>query len=189
MLYQVGAHTKLGPTRPTDSAIERELGGKKLPGTYPELVQDYVQQIQPLGPGALDEDDFLRATRKVALACVKDELASKPISKEALRAYLEEGGKSHFFDQEQPANEVRSALVLEQLEECGLLEKHEPAPVPHLRFSFDPIAEYLAAMDVFSLDKDSSELWRQRIAAAANGLTQALARVDEAFGSHQTAPN
>jgi hypothetical protein len=104
------------------------------------------------------------------------------MSKEALAAYLEEGGNSHFFDNEYPATEVRSTLVLDQLTECGLLEKHEPAPVPHLRFSFDPIAEYLAAIDIFGLDKDSSEIWRKQIASASNDLTQALTRVDEAFG-------
>jgi hypothetical protein len=69
-------------------AIERLCTHGQLPSTYPALVADYVCGIRPQGEGSLREDDFLRACRVLAFACVYENTAPDEVFENVLEAHL-----------------------------------------------------------------------------------------------------
>jgi len=168
------------PIRPLFAklAIERIIAGDAAPASYPALVVDYVRQLRPHGEGALREEDFLRAARLVALACVDEELAPRQVSSEFLRGQLKAQPLPFSSSGDDP-KEIRPEGVLDQLVRCGLLELVTDLAAVYVRFSFDLIAEYLAAMHVVTQGAEKIEEMKRRLGAREGGLTEALQRVEE----------
>jgi len=126
------------------------LRGDSLPGDYPALIQAYVRGLRPEGHGALREEDFLRAARLVAYAAVKETWTPRAVSREYVRGQLDAEPLKFMSES---AQELSSAVVIDQLVRCGLLEEIVALAAPEIRFAFDPVAEYLAAMHVIWLQR------------------------------------
>jgi hypothetical protein len=160
-------------------AIERSTAGESIPASYSALVRDYVAQLKPRGEGALREEDFLRAARLVALACVDEDLAPRQVSLEFLRGQLK-AQPLPFFPEGKDPKEMRPETVLDQLVQCGLVERVATALAAiDLRFSFDLIAEYLAAMHVVLQGAEKMKEFKERLGEREGGLAEALHRVEE----------
>jgi WD40 repeat protein len=171
--------TKGKPIRPLFArlALDRLNASQSLPESYPELIQSYVVALRPGGHNSLREDDFLRAGRLVAFASVKDEWVPRQVSTEYLRGLLE-AERSPFLNSDIAPCPVHSAAVLDQLVRCGLLESITHLGGAFIRFSFDPVAEYLAAMHMVSHDLvDCSS--KESHAEGNSGLAEAIRRVQE----------
>lgn len=137
------------PIRPLFATIALEwfVRGESIPGNYPALIHAYVQRLCPQGDKALRDDDFLRAARLVAMATVKEGWTPRPVSREFVRGQLDAEALPFLSAAEQPA-ELSPAVVIDQLVQCGLVEQLATLGAHDIRFCFDPVAEYLAAMHI-----------------------------------------
>jgi hypothetical protein len=111
----------------------------------------------------------------VAFASVKDEWVPRQVSSEYLRGLLE-AERSPFLNSDAEPSPVRSAVVLDQLVRCGLLESITRLGGSFIRFSFDPVAEYLAAMHMVSHDLVNASS-KSYDADGDSGLAEAIRRV------------
>lgn len=169
------------PIRPLFArlAIQQLEAGEEVARTYPELVQDYVRALRPRRPGALIEEDFLRAARSAARACTEESLTPRPCEAVYLRAQLAISDPP-LLDEHGRA--LPAPSIVEQLVQCGLLEATIENTVRHVRFTHDPIAEYLMAMHVHTQDGERAILFRQRLMAEparAPGVHQALLELEQ----------
>jgi hypothetical protein len=159
-------------------ALDRWARGANLPNSYPALVQDYVLGLAPGGASAIRNDDFLRAARITALACVEEDFAPHPISMEMLRGSLRVSAQRLPFEREQlPGDPLNDVEVIDQMRVSGLVDTVMSLGVTQLRFAFDPIAEYLAAMEI-SAGGEAYAALRERIERSDSALKDALWRVD-----------
>jgi WD40 repeat protein len=159
-------------------ALERIAAGTTLPTNYPNLVHEYVVELRPRDPNSLAKEDFLRAARICAFSVVDEHLAPTQVSDNYIRARLND--ESFVTDEEIP-RAVSGAECIKQLVKCGLLDQVEAYGAILLRFSFDLIAEYLAAMEVVhrpALERNA-RLRETVMAAPSSALREALDRVLE----------
>jgi WD40 repeat protein len=164
------------PIRPLFArlACERIVEGKPLPTTYPDLVHHCVVELRPPSRTALSEADFLRAARFCAAAVVETHLAATQVTVEYLRGSL----RNEVFARAGEPGKVEPAECIEQLILCGLLEPVDALGTVQVRFAFDLIAEYLAAMELLlqpTIEVNKNLL--ERAMASENALHEALDRV------------
>jgi WD40 repeat protein len=168
------------PIRPLFArlALERIAEGKALPTNYPKLVHEYVVALQPRDPHSLAPEDFLLAARICAFSVVDEHLAPTQVSPDYIRARLNEAS---LVSGEEKPTEITGAECINQLVTCGLLDRVETEGAILLRFAFDLIAEYLAAMEmVHRPDLERNTKLREKIMAAPEcALREALDRVME----------
>jgi WD40 repeat protein len=168
------------PIRPLFArlALEQRNSSRELPKSYPRLVQKYVLELAPRGPSALRADDFLRAARIAGLACVEEDFAPHLISVEILRGHLRaHAQRLPFMSDVNSHDDVSDIEIVDQLVECGLMERVISLGVPQARFAFDPIAEYLGVMEI-AAGGESYSVLRDRVERSESALRDALQRVD-----------
>ncbi|HEX7154169.1 MAG TPA: hypothetical protein VF618_21960 [Thermoanaerobaculia bacterium] len=124
------------------SAKEKKM--EILPRSVPELMVRYVRFMNvSRQPGDPNNDEIQRAARLVAWECVKQELAPA-------RARLDDIRRAVGDDADE---------LLEYLErDLALIEICEPARA-EVRFTLDPLAEYLAALHITELHGDDVAKW------------------------------
>jgi hypothetical protein len=131
-------------------AIEQYKKNKSLPGSYAELIQQYVLQTRPGGPGALEEESVLRAARLAAYACLSQDFRPRWVTREFMLGSLSSAG-TVFLAAKDPSTDssakaISPSEVLDQLVRCGLLQQDVRVSYLHVGFWEDTIADYLAAM-------------------------------------------
>jgi hypothetical protein len=137
-------------------AIERLLRGQTLPVNLRDLIQQYVLSLRPDMESSLRPEDFLRAARIAAWSCVIDERASREVSTERVRSRLNVVAESVKF-LSTVGSEMQDGIILDQLIACGLLRTNKETP-DRVAFSFDPIAEYLCAIEALRRRQELPEL-------------------------------
>jgi hypothetical protein len=150
-----------------------------LPGSRAELIQEYVRALRPRGDGAVCEDDFLRAARLSARACVGDAQAPRAVTADYLRGFFAAEARALPFV-DGAGREVPAARLYDQLLQCGLLQRSVERTVAYTRFSDDPIAEYLYVLAAVTAGPAAEEALRHAIAergSEARGVAEALADV------------
>ena len=161
-------------------AVDQLRQGGTLPESYATLVQDYVRAIRPKGEHALREDDFLRAARVTARLCLDEELVPRPVAADFLRGHLTATGETLAFEDEKGT--IGAGSVIDQLLQCGLLQRDVVLAVPHVKFAEDPVAEYLTAADVVAQGPEAAARLGGRLTPRSGGLREALDRVEQAPG-------
>ena len=160
-------------------AIERAKTTGSLPSTYPQLVHEYVAALRHPSSSALSEEDYFRAARIIAKLSVDEELSPRSVNADLLRGWLgAESEHAQFCDEQ--GRTVVAAQVVEQLVRSGLLLRSVELATVRIRFSDDPIAEYLYAMHVALQPTNVIETLSARISLRpqeAQGLAEALAQV------------
>ncbi|MFN9621278.1 MAG: HEAT repeat domain-containing protein [Cyanobacteriota bacterium] len=128
----------------------------------PDLMLNYLNQLnKELGERKADHDPMDdRTVHKdamiIAWQCVKDQFRPSVIDRgEAIQALAESRGD-------------QAETHLRYLEERLLLLQTIGASKDQIRFSLDPLAEYLAALRLIELYDGSEERWLQFLSVAAN---------------------
>jgi photosystem II stability/assembly factor-like uncharacterized protein len=120
----------------------------QLPVTVPETMIDYIKQLNI--NKRLPERDLIDAT----LALARQSLGNNYIPHEferrkAVSALTDQNLWSNSYD------------LLQELADCGILEQRESAGTTLYRFRFDPVAEYMAAVERVRTLGDDKEAWEQ----------------------------
>ena len=123
------------------------------------------------------EDDFLRAARIAAYVCVEEALAPRAVASERLRgSFVALETKLR----DTAGEEVPGPKVVDGLVQCGLLEELVELAETRVRFTSDPIAEYLMAMHIAGGGRSETVEIEKRIAEQpkkARGLAEAVEHV------------
>lgn len=121
---------------------------KDLPRSVPDLMLSYLNSLnRDRAQSDPDNADVQKAAKIAAWKCLEDTFKpGQPGAKEAIRKALVDVGLSH--------------TLLGTLEtRLKILATVEPAE-SHVRFSLDPLTEYLAALYVVEQRAGSEECWR-----------------------------
>lgn len=166
-------------------AIEQTAGaGATLAPTQLEIVLRYLEELRT-GRVDLGADDFVRAATVSAFGSVKEALSPREIGADYLRGVLDHEADRLPFMNAAGATSVTSAVIIDQLESCGLLMRN---PVNRrLQFAYDPVAEILAAKWMIDrADEAGIVQLRQRLAEspeAGLGLAKALKDAEQVLAA------
>jgi hypothetical protein len=144
-----------------DSAFRRVMDRmpfEGMPDAVPEVFIDYLRRLnssQALSDTAISDDVFIRAAQALAIVSLGKNLIPQDFSVDDARAILKQDGAA-----------VGEDLLLGRLVSCGVLEKRTPGGYAVLRFSLDPVAEYLAAIrQLLKMRQDTLEQWQTYLAS------------------------
>jgi photosystem II stability/assembly factor-like uncharacterized protein len=140
-----------------ESALRRAADGlsfDEMPEAVPEVFVDYLRRLNSGGArpdGPLSDDLFIRAAQTIASVSLGTNLIPQDFSpQDATEALKQDAG-----------NDQQAAFLLSRLVASGVVERRSPGGQVVLRFSLDPVAEYLAAIRrLFSMKAASGEEWR-----------------------------
>jgi hypothetical protein len=121
-----------------------EISWANMPSTIPQVFFDYVSRVNPTDIGAanyLSTAELYRAVRVLAVAELGDDFVPRGISSETALAVLRADGTVG------SAIDRRGTDVLQRLLDNQILRSDEALGVVRVRFSLDPVAEYIAAME------------------------------------------
>jgi hypothetical protein len=127
----------------------------------PEIFVDYLRRVHS-GPAAdtrdSPEDEFFRAARVVAKASLGARMVPSDFSADEATTALEAAGLG-----------ARATELLAALTSRGVIEHRALGGISILRFALNPVAEYLAAIQMVS---DLRQLGRAEVAARIDALTE-----------------
>jgi hypothetical protein len=109
-----------------------------------ELVQNYLCSLRSPASSALCEQDFLRACRIAACACIGSDSNPRDLSEDYLRGVLDsDGARSPYMNvRGEPAN---AYAIISDLYSSGVLERRTALTSHFYDFVHHPIAELIAA--------------------------------------------
>jgi photosystem II stability/assembly factor-like uncharacterized protein len=143
-----------------DSAVQRVLDGQSLdemPEVIPEVFIDYLRRLNASAMGGdltVADEVFSRAAQILATVSVAAKLVPQDFAPDAAIEALE---KEHVRQEAMP--------LIERLVASGLLERRMPGGILMLRFTLDPVAEYLAVIDkLHRLQGAGPDVWDAHIA-------------------------
>jgi len=147
-----------------------------------DAVLAYVVRLNPKGSasaGAITDDVVIAAARQIANCCLGDTFTPKEFfSDAAQRAVEEDRGLGD------------AASIVDRLIQNGVLEEDAHLGTSFLRFSLEPVAEYLAAMywlDQLRSDNGGWDKLLQKLRAAPGfpeGTQGFCAALEECVASH-----
>ena len=163
-----------------DKAVElakAEATLKDLPTSIPNVYFDYLRSVNP--PDGLSDPDMLRAAEALAeLALEKGFVPHEVLRPDAQKALAEAGWK----EPGQPDS------ILQCLRGNGVLQETNVGTEVLLRFTLDPVAEFLAASAHAKRCGESISAWKTLVlkidqaGPQASGFRLALRLVCEAYG-------
>jgi HEAT repeat protein len=125
---------------------KERVGDKRLPESIPDLMLEYVNELnRKIGDGRLHDRVVQRAAIETAWACLRESYKPAPARVEGLFT-------------------TSGVVTLEQakyLEEKLRLIQTVGTGRNQIRFSLDPLAEYLAALYLLEQNGDHELLWRE----------------------------
>ena len=122
-------------------AIEQARDGSLGSTAKVDLVLDYVEALRAKRVD-LARDDMIRAAAITSLEAFRDSNAPREIDRAHLRGVLTADADGTPFMNGANAGDVPPPAVIDHLVASGLL--HEPR-IGRVQFTYDPVAEYLAA--------------------------------------------
>jgi hypothetical protein len=144
-----------------DSALRRVSEGWSLdsmPEDVPEVFIDYLRRLnssQPKQAGFISDEMFIRAAQIVASVSVGKNLVPQDFSPSAAAEALAHG-----------KIEIDVSALIDRLISSGLVERRMPGGHVVLRFSLDPVAEYLAAIHkLLEMKENSFDEWKNYISS------------------------
>lgn len=166
-------------------ALRRFMEAGHLPSGLLALAQEYLLSLRKPAADAPAEEDFLRACRIAAYACLEGSFTPHAVDEPYLRGLLDsEGSRMAFVTDDY--KKLTGAQLIQQLVLYGLLHARVVNAMHKIDFVHHPLAEQLAAAHYASLPEQARDALREGIAKsnAAPGLRQAL----EALGLTGTRP-
>jgi hypothetical protein len=143
-----------------NSAVQRVLDDQSLddmPEVIPEIFIDYLRRLNAGAMGgdmAVADEVYSRAAQVLARVSVAARLVPQDFAPGAAIQALE---NEHLRQEEMK--------LIERLVASGLLERRMPGGILVLRFTLDPVAEYLAAIDqLHRLQGAGRDAWDAHIA-------------------------
>lgn len=130
----------------TNAGPESEKGST----SHLDLIMQYVELLRPRGPHALSIDSYVRSAELAAYTEIHQNWSPRMVLRETVQSRLHEEGKKLPF-RTVSMEEIPGDVVLEQLEQCGLLQSGsvgQSTPIlqrRYISFTYDIVAEYLAA--------------------------------------------
>jgi HEAT repeat protein len=121
-----------------------------LPSSIPELIMQYVDDLNASGPAQVDTLKLHRVAKRAAWESVRIMLRPGPASKQAL---IEEG-----------TADQSTAQILNSIEKQ--MQIIEPLPDFRFQFALDPLAEYLAALYIVEQNGSDTQQWKEFLANA-----------------------
>jgi hypothetical protein len=111
-----------------------------LPTSIPEMMLEYLRHLNPKDPttpGHVPDNQVILASRVLGRLSLEEHYVPREFRSDEARSRLEARGFK--------AEEASSAL--RRLIQNGALDERQPGGTSILRFSLDPVAEFLAAID------------------------------------------
>jgi hypothetical protein len=160
-----------------EQALRNPLGStKKL-----DLVMQYIEGLRSDELRLkidLRDEDMVRAASAAAIEAVRDSLVPREIERLHLRAILMKEADEIAFLSAQKTEVVEPATVIDMLVASGLLTKNRANR--RLQFTYDPVAEFLAAWRLFMKGEGSLTDLRERVLAAPkSAIGRALAEITD----------
>jgi hypothetical protein len=155
--------TPLLVTMFVDSAISRAGAGEALedlPQDVPGIFADYLKRVYKspsAGTAGTEEDEFIHAARALAELSLGTRLVPGDFSPEEAKAKLDTSGLG-----------ANATTLLQALLGGGVLESRTIGVTKLLRFSLDPVSEYLTAMKAVS---DFRQLGQDKVVLKVKKLT------------------
>jgi hypothetical protein len=137
--------------------MANELVDAELPETIPDLMLQYLNELNRKEP-KLDDRSVHAAAKKIAWECLRQTFRPSPASVEAILQTL--GGNS---EAEARLDYMEKKLHLVQCLGTGR---------DRVKFSLDPLAEYLAGLYILEKNGDSEQRW-QEFLGQVDGVTGA----------------
>ena len=134
-------------------ALKENQSGGNLPENIPELMLEYVNQINRQGSG-MDDRAVHTAAKIIAWECLRRTLRPVPADLGAILTALSADGDAHFRYLEQKLHLVETIGVARD----------------RVRFALDPLAEYLAGLYLVEQYRDNEGSWRDILAKADDAL-------------------
>jgi photosystem II stability/assembly factor-like uncharacterized protein len=133
-----------------------------LPASIPEVVLDYLRRTNPQDPATpnfVPDDAIIDAARVLGWCSLGDPgLGKQPPANALVPGDFYRDGAREALAARRLAREPDP--LIDRLIANGVLRETEPAGTKILRFSLDPIAEYLAALHLIDLLRDAEPQWR-----------------------------
>jgi hypothetical protein len=148
-----------------------------LPTSLPDVYVEYLREVNPktgLESNVLSDEKMIRAAKTLGKLALQPNYIPKEFSPESAREALKRDGWVT-FDPIDPIDRLKSN---------GVLSQRELGAYTRLRFTFDPIAEFIGAFayaEESGIDRDS---WTRILESskAAPGFQIALRLVRQAYG-------
>ncbi len=137
-----------------DSAVKRArqgIGLEDLPHDIPEIFIDYIRRSHPEpipGTGIIPVESVVLAARVTAVVSLGDNFLPGDFRPDTALAALAERSLAD------------PPILLDQLVSDGILERRIFGGTPVLRFSLDPAAEYLAAIEWIDRLRADRSAWK-----------------------------
>jgi HEAT repeat protein len=128
------------------SEIANERADAELPETIPDLILQYLNELNRREP-ELDDRSVHAAAKKTAWECLRRTFRPSPASTEAVLRAL--GGNP---EAQKSLDHLEGKLQLIQIIGAGR---------DRVKFSLDPLAEYLAALHILEENRDSEQRWSE----------------------------
>lgn len=125
----------------TDQAVElrrRGLGLEALPPSVPEIIVEHLRRTNPQGPevpNRVADETLVRAARVLANSSLADHFVPRDFFHDDALAQLR-----------QTVGDVDADRIIRRLADNGVIQVRDRGGIVMLRFTLDPIAEYLAAL-------------------------------------------
>ena len=146
-------------------AIDRAEGGELEAMDPWSLIETYVEALRA---GRLDIDAWgmKRAAAIASIVAIQERLSSTEFSEAQLRQALTTAGNSEKFANAAGDGELMVANLVEMLVQSGLIVRG--MTYSRLQFSYDPVAEYLAAWWALEAPSRTCDALRERIEGNIN---------------------
>jgi hypothetical protein len=134
--------------------IDNSLKGKMLQPSIPDTVLNYLIRLNPQNvdvPNRVPNDVLIAGARQIALAS----LGTRFVPSDFDRDSVEQMWKNQ--------DGVNAPALLERLADNGVLLRRTIAGIGHYRFVFDPLSEYLAAVELCSRLRSNRPGWAQLV--------------------------
>jgi photosystem II stability/assembly factor-like uncharacterized protein len=137
-----------------DSALGLLRGGRaieELPPTIPDVFIDYLQRLNPKvpdTPNLLDDECMLLASRVLSRISLRKVFVPSDFKRDSAETALKGAELGYEPDR-----------IIDRLIANGVLNERKIGGVLLLRYALDPIAEYLAAIDVALRCGDDEKAW------------------------------
>lgn len=129
------------------NAKEQSLNLESLPQSIPDLALGYIRTLnERIQENRASYQQIKEVAQRIALECLRTDFQPRPIN------------RNHLYDLFPGRDDVDT--IVDYLEtRLGIVET-DGAASPLLRFSLDPLAEYLAAVSLVEKNRGDDALWQ-----------------------------
>ncbi len=143
-------------------AVAEGLVTEDLPDNVPDLMLNYINEVNREKDGKIDDDIVQRDLKVIAWECLKQTYKPETAEREQVINCLAA------LEGEDEAAKESAKKRLKYLEERLALIRTVPPAKAKIRFALDPLAEYLASLQLVELHNENDQAWQAFLEEARN---------------------